>query len=183
MSSPGPLMKVHCNLRHEEMGASSRFGRAKCPRGVFCLRLLSEEVIVWCRFSNLVSARGAAADAEALAAVLREGSPGIARPLWDVLPSLPVPVQFVAGGLDTKFAALASKMASRMHRTPVSENQNRTDKPLNSKGNAAELRSSIKSTGAVILEGCGHAIHTEQPEALVPVIRSFVQSVDHACHS
>lgn len=138
---------------------------------------------MWCRFSDLVSTRGAAADAEGLAAVLREASPGIARPLWSILPSLPVPVQFVAGGLDTKFAALATRMASLIHETPVSENQDRTDKPLNSKGHAAEVRGSIKSTGAVILECCGHAVHIEQPEALVPVIRTFVQSVDSACHS
>ena len=113
--------------------------------------------------------------------MLREASPGIARPLWDVLPSLPVPAQFVAGESDAKFATLATKMASVMNSRTLEP----TDKLHKTSGNPKQLATAhwntkLDSLGkqAVIIEGCGHAVHTEQPQALVPMIRSFVQDTD-----
>ena len=141
-----------------------------------------------CRFKDIIGARGSAAGAEALAAVLREASPGIADPLWDILPSLPMPTQFVAGALDIKFAALATKMASATK--PVSEHLDRTDKLFRNNRNSAKLATAKGSTElddfsgrAVIIEGAGHAIHTERPQALVPVVRTFAQAAEKAHHS
>ena len=147
----------------------------------------SEHLIlsVSCRFKDIIGARGSAAGAEALAAVLREASPGLAKPLWDILPSMPMPTQFVAGGLDTKFAALAAKMASATNN--VSEPRDRTDKQVRINGNSAKSADANGNTKpadlgrrAVIIEGCGHAIHSEQPQALLPVIRSWALAADKA---
>lgn len=140
-----------------------------------------------CRFTELTTARGSAADAEAMAAVLRQASPGVARPMWDILSALPIPVQFVAGELDAKFAALAAKMASA--RNSGLNTLEGTGKLHRANGNWSMLAATseavkleIPGTGAFIIEGCGHAIHAEQPQALVPVIRRLVQAVDKADH-
>ena len=120
-----------------------------------------------------------------MAAVLREASPGAARPLWNILSALPLPVQFVAGELDAKFAALAANLASA--RQSIATTLEGTDKLHRTNGNLSTLAATIETTelgisgkGAFIIEGCGHAIHTEQPQALVPVIRRLVQAVDKA---
>lgn len=141
---------------------------------------------VLCRFSDLVKTRGAAGKAEGLAAVLRAGSPGAAQPVWDTLASLPMPAQFVAGELDTKFAGIAAKMASLTQQDNRSAVQNGTEYLQGTDQNAAATAVSgqgandsapeLSSRGAVMVDGCGHAIHTERPEALVPIIRNFVQS-------
>ena len=125
--------------------------------------------------------RGSAAGAEVLASLLRQASPGTARPLWDVLPSLPIPSQFVAGELDAKFATLATKMASAMNPTTLEQADKLHRNNRNPAKSAAAHESGepkFRGKGAVIIEGCGHAVHTEQPQALVPVIRSFVQAID-----
>ena len=115
--------------------------------------------------------------------MLREGSPGAAQPRWDRLPNLPMPVRFVAGELDTKFANLAVKMAALTDQNSNSTAHNGIERPLRSKENMPELRGSTENLGegfqgrgAIIVEECGHAIHTERPEALVPIIRNFVHA-------
>ena len=139
-----------------------------------------------CRFADIAMSRGTSVGAEALATVLTVASPGIAQPLWESIPALPMPTQFVAGELDAKFAAIATKMAAV--KNPASATQKKgTEKQLRTNRNPAELASAndsmeseLQSRGAVIIEGAGHAIHTEQPQALVPVIRSFVQATHQA---
>ena len=138
------------------------------------------------RFSDLVAARGRAATATGLAEVLREGSPGLAEPLWDRLPSLQVPVQFIAGQLDAKFVTLAIKMAAATARHKQTS-MNRVGTMLSSSKDGMDSAHSADSPASpgknidtisgrepIIVEGCGHAVHTERPEALVPIIRSFV---------
>ena len=119
--------------------------------------------------------------------MLREGSPGAAQPRWDNLPNLPMPVRFVAGELDTKFASLAAKMAVLTDQNSNSTAHNGTEQPLRSKqnmpelgGNREERREGFQSREAIIVEGCGHAIHIERPEALVPIIRTFVHAAGGA---
>ena len=121
-----------------------------------------------------------------LAAVLREGFPGLAEPLWDRLPSLPMPLQFVAGQLDAKFAALAPKMASVVGQQKESDKTNRECGKLRNRKDSAnaevarearnESNGSPCKREAVIVEGCGHAVHMERPEALLSIIRNFVLS-------
>ena len=139
-----------------------------------------------------MAGRGEAATAEGLAAVLREGSPGLAEPLWDRLPSLQVPVQFIAGQLDAKFVALAAKMAAAtardehtsMERIGVSLSSNKCSTDIADTallpaqpGRGTDIMSGREG---IIVEGCGHAVHTERPEALVPIIRSFVVRAEQA---
>ena len=189
------------NLHAQVNTALSQFSRYCCDRPEHSLTQCAQEAhllqpcnqIRWlCRFSDLIAGRGEAATAKGLAAVLREGSPGLAEPLWDRLASLQVPVQFIAGQLDAKFVALAAKMAAAtvrdMHRSTE-----RVEISLSSSRDSTEIagsallpaqpgRSTDMTSGReeIVVEGCGHAVHIERPEALVPIIRSFAVRAEQA---
>jgi 2-succinyl-6-hydroxy-2,4-cyclohexadiene-1-carboxylate synthase len=77
-----------------------------------------------------------------LAAALRGMSTGIMEPLWSRLGELAMPVTLVAGEQDAKFREVAERMAEAIP--------------------AAEL---------VVVEGAGHAVHLERPEALAEALR------------
>ena len=190
-------MTLHARLNP----ALSLFSRYCCDRPEHSLTQCAQEARLlqpcnerrWlCRFSDLVAERGETATAKGLAAVLREGSPGLAEPLWDRLPSLQVPVQFIAGQLDAKFVALAAKMAAA---TAGDEHisTNRAENTLSSSQDSMGFADSallppqsgkivdmMSGSEEIIVEGCGHAVHTERPEALVPIIRSFVVCAEQA---
>jgi 2-succinyl-6-hydroxy-2,4-cyclohexadiene-1-carboxylate synthase len=82
---------------------------------------------------------------DSLAASLRSMSPGAQPPVFDQLPSLDVPTLLVAGDLDQKFVTLARDLAARLPQAEVRE-----------------------------VAGAGHAVHLEQPETFVRIVRDFL---------
>ncbi len=58
-------------------------------------------------------ARRSQQQAEAMARVVAEMSPGRQPPLWEALARLPFPVAYIAGAADAKYAALAATVAQR----------------------------------------------------------------------
>lgn len=83
---------------------------------------------------------------EGLAANLRRCGTGNQDPLWDRIGAIDVPVLLLAGGLDAKFTAIAHRLAESI-------------------GSNASVR---------IVEGAGHAVHSERPEEVSALITEFV---------
>ena len=83
---------------------------------------------------------------EGLAESLRQAGTGAQDPLWDRLHRLDMPVLVTAGELDTKFTALA-------HRLAASIGDNAT---------------------VAIIPGAGHAAHLERPAEFIAALRSFL---------
>lgn len=86
---------------------------------------------------------------EGLASSLELAGTGSQAPLWDRLTSLAMPVLVVAGALDTKFSAIAERMAAAI-------------------GSRATL---------AILPEAGHAAHLEKPAELLAVLRPWLARV------
>lgn len=89
-----------------------------------------------------ILARRAASDPEGLARSLESVGPGSAPDTWDDLGALGPDVDLVVGGRDPRYVEIAGQMAARMPGARVH-----------------------------VLEGAGHALHLEQPEALARIIR------------
>jgi 2-succinyl-6-hydroxy-2,4-cyclohexadiene-1-carboxylate synthase len=81
-----------------------------------------------------------------LASSLRLAGTGAQPPLWSRLGELAMPVLAVAGGDDTKFVALARRLAA-----------------------AVGANASV-----AVLEGAGHAVHLEQPGAFLATLRAWL---------
>jgi len=79
--------------------------------------------------------------APGLASSLRLAGTGVQVPRWDRLQEIDVPVLVVAGALDAKFVAIAERLSSALP--------------------DAEL---------AIIEGAGHTVHLEQPDAFLDVL-------------
>ena len=96
----------------------------------------------WARFDDERRANTAAG----LAASLRHAGTGAMEPLWDRLGSIDVPVLCLAGEHDTKFTALAERLAA-----------------------------SIGPNATVgIVAGAGHAVHLEAPDATIALVRNWL---------
>ncbi|HWD69047.1 MAG TPA: 2-succinyl-6-hydroxy-2,4-cyclohexadiene-1-carboxylate synthase [Solirubrobacteraceae bacterium] len=78
-----------------------------------------------------------------LAAALRGLGTGALPSLWSRLPELQMPVTLLAGERDVKFTSLAQEMASRIPHATVT-----------------------------VVPGSGHAVHLEQPHAIVELLLS-----------
>ncbi len=91
-------------------------------------------------------ARRSKNDPEAVARVVAEMSPGVQPPLWEALARLPMPVGYVAGGRDAKYAALAHQMQKTQPRLK-----------------------------AWIFPQAGHMVHLDAPDALAKVIVEVCQ--------
>lgn len=89
--------------------------------------------------------RRLANDPASLAASLRGVGTGVLPPLWERLGEVSIPVLVVAGARDRKFAAIAERMTARLP--------------------DAEL---------CIVEGAGHRVHLERPEAWAEAVRGFL---------
>lgn len=83
-------------------------------------------------------------DAEPLAAVLSAASPGRTPPLWDEFTKFPPRLLWVAGQLDAKYVELGKRMSQRW------------------------------DSSFVEVEGAGHAVHLERPEALLKLLAEIV---------
>ncbi len=84
--------------------------------------------------------------AEGLASSIEHAGTGSQAPLWDTLSQLTMPVLVVAGALDEKFSALARRLVATV-------------------GDNATL---------AIVPNAGHAVHLEQPDALMSVLRPWL---------
>jgi 2-succinyl-6-hydroxy-2,4-cyclohexadiene-1-carboxylate synthase len=88
-----------------------------------------------------------------LAASLRLAGTGAQRSLWPDLATLPMPVLIVAGALDEKFVAIATRMAGLIP--------------------TAEL---------AIVAGAGHAVHLERQDDFVDVLRRWLATTSNVRH-
>jgi 2-succinyl-6-hydroxy-2,4-cyclohexadiene-1-carboxylate synthase len=88
-----------------------------------------------------------------LAASLRLAGTGAQRSLWPDLATLPMPVLIVAGALDEKFVAIATRMAGLIP--------------------TAEL---------AIVAGAGHAVHLERQDDFVDVLRRWLAKTSNVRH-
>ena len=84
---------------------------------------------------------------QGLAHSLRGMGVGAQAPLWERLGELTMPVLLVAGELDAAYRQMASEMARRMPRARCH-----------------------------VVEGAGHAVHLEHPEAFVAAVTRFLQA-------
>lgn len=80
-----------------------------------------------------------------LATSLRLAGTGTQEPLWDRLGALRMPVLLIAGSRDTKFVALAERMAAALPHATL-----------------------------CIMEGAGHTAHLEQPERFVTTLTEWL---------
>ena len=80
-------------------------------------------------------------DPRALAAVLRAMGTGAMAPLWDRLPALTMPATILAGAADAKFVALGERLAA-----------------------------ALPNGRLVVVEGAGHGLPREAPEAVVAAL-------------
>jgi 2-succinyl-6-hydroxy-2,4-cyclohexadiene-1-carboxylate synthase len=85
-----------------------------------------------------------------LAKIISELSPGRQPPLWERLEKLSMPVLFMAGALDTKYAALALELKERLPQAEVA-----------------------------LIPGASHNTHLEQPELFIRQLRAFLRSTRH----
>ena len=80
-----------------------------------------------------------------LADSLRYAGTGTQSPLWSELPRLEIPTLIVSGSLDTKFTALAERMAGLIPRSRH-----------------------------IVVPHAGHTVHLEQPEHFHDIVRTFI---------
>lgn len=85
--------------------------------------------------------------AAGLASSLRLAGTGTQVPLWDRLRSLEIPTLVIAGALDTKFVAVAERLAA-----------------------------TIPAADLAIVDGAGHTVHLEQPGAFLDVLHPWLRS-------
>ncbi len=83
---------------------------------------------------------------QGLANSLRGFGQGVQPSLWYALPSLPMPVLAVAGGLDTKYAAIAERMGAL-----------------------------VPCATTVVIPGAGHTPHLERPEEFWNAVEAFLR--------
>jgi len=86
---------------------------------------------------------------DGLAAALRLLGTGAQEPVWDRLGEIGVPVLLLAGEHDTKFSALAFRMA-----TGIGEN-----------------------AGITFIPGAGHAAHLERPRSVATILTRFLSAL------
>ena len=84
-------------------------------------------------------------DPRQMAKVIRALSPGLQAPLWNCLPALDFPVLLIAGEQDKKYVQVTRQMAAKM---PTAHH--------------------------VIVPGCGHNVHAEQPQILITPLRQHL---------
>ena len=84
-----------------------------------------------------------------LAGALRGLGAGVQAPLWGALPGLRLPVLVVAGAEDPRYRAIARRMGE-----------------------------ALPDARAVVVEGAGHNVHLERPEAFRRAVVAFLAEVD-----
>jgi 2-succinyl-6-hydroxy-2,4-cyclohexadiene-1-carboxylate synthase len=86
---------------------------------------------------------------DGLASALRLLGTGVQEPVWDRLGEISVPVLLLAGEHDTKFAALAFRMAAAIG----------------------------DSAGISFVPGAGHAAHLERPQSVATILSRFLAAL------
>jgi pimeloyl-ACP methyl ester carboxylesterase len=145
------------------------------------------------RFADMLFKRAENGDLEDLAAVLSAMSPGRAPSMWDAVRFSPVRMLFLAGSLDTKFSTIAHRLASvcgeALGPDPTSgggnpdertdDNAVQPDAPAGqngctSGGNGRGQAYMDSASRVVVVEGSGHALHIENPVAVLHEILRFI---------
>lgn len=88
-------------------------------------------------------------DPSALAAALRGIGQAAYEPMWDLLGEIDSPVLLLTGSSDHKYAAHAERMAD-----------------------------AVRFATSVSVDGAGHAVHIERPEAAVAAVIEFLSRLD-----
>lgn len=88
-------------------------------------------------------------DAQWMAKVIRELSPGLQTPLWDSLTNLSFPVLLMAGSKDKKYVQVIQKMAEQ-----------------------------IPNSRSAIVPNAGHNVHAEQPEKYISSLKDFLANLE-----
>nr|WP_290667846.1 2-succinyl-6-hydroxy-2,4-cyclohexadiene-1-carboxylate synthase [Ardenticatena sp.] len=92
-----------------------------------------------------VMARRQAQDAEAMARVIADLSPGRMPPLWGALPFLRMPLVFISGALDEKYTAIGEEVCARApHAVHIS------------------------------VPGASHTVHLEAPQVFIATLREHL---------
>lgn len=99
-------------------------------------------------FAALVQERADHADPDAIARILAALSPGKIPALWEALATLQVPLCFVHGARDTKYAAVAQAVQAHQPRTRIAS-----------------------------IAGAHHNAHQDAPEAFVDALVTFAQTL------
>ncbi len=151
-------------------------------------------VICVLRFKDVLLKRTSSGDAEGLAAALSGMSPGRAPSMWDTVRSQAPRFLTLAGSSDTKFRAISQRLASLCgdNRKIASTNGNVPDRVWHIAGAGERRSAGANGAGkeapqadaealrvghasqAVVVEGCGHAVHIESPLALLHEILRFI---------
>ena len=153
--------------RRERRSKDDRLAKALVDGGLQAFVSAWYEAPMWAtlrahpRFATLAGERAQqqGGDPAELAAVLSAASPGRQASLWPDLARLQPAILFVAGAEDAKFGALADAMAGRVAEAASADDVSP----------ASMLRGRVAHVA-----GCGHAVHTERPEALVQVLGRFI---------
>lgn len=90
---------------------------------------------------GLIARRRLAGDGDGWSRILAEASPGRTQPVWERLPAFAGRLRLAVGGLDGKYLDLARQVQEREPRIPIA-----------------------------VVEGAGHAIHLERPEAVASLV-------------
>lgn len=86
-------------------------------------------------------------DPQALANSLRGMGTGAQTPVWDALAAIAMPLRYIAGGDDVRFVAIGRRLVGSMPRASLS-----------------------------VIEGAGHAVHLERPEAAAADLVGFFRA-------
>ncbi|PIN25904.1 Isochorismate synthase [Handroanthus impetiginosus] len=106
-------------------------------------------------FKQIVTNRLQQDDVHTLGKVLSDLSIGRQPSLWEDLKNCKVPIQLLVGEKDAKFKAIAGEMHNKI-----------------SQGN-----DSTKSTPVVEIPNAGHAVHIENPLAVITALTQFIKRV------
>ncbi|XP_072992961.1 protein PHYLLO, chloroplastic isoform X2 [Typha latifolia] len=113
-------------------------------------------------FESIRSNRAKHNDVKTLAKVLCDSSIGQQRSLWEDLKHSEKPLLFIVGEQDIKFREIAQQMCREIKGKSEGEGYNQRE----------------KFCEKIIVPDCGHAVHLENPLAVINAVRKFLTKLD-----
>jgi len=108
-------------------------------------------------------------DASVMADVLEGCSPGRVPSTWSVVEGSGVPLMFVHGAADTKFAAIGQEIQRRAGKV--------ARQGLPTSAASGDIKGDPRKVEVVSIEGAAHALLEEAPEASARALASFLQGL------